>query len=236
MTLQNRAEELKEEQLSLKQTINEKSTASILIGIFATGQQTSNSQSTIEEDPKVEALLKRPASEIPDASKIPELPALILPGQHASKKMKAQCQQSEPNVVGDPAQADDGIDYELLGKDRSQCSPAELDAIRRERNRMHAKRTRDRKRLYTEQLATMCQNLENENQLLHVHLHRMDASHVIPERVPIQAKSQRESPKRRKTESVHAQISTLLKAASHTEDYLHEISDSCSATGDERGV
>lgn len=234
MTLQNRAEELKEEQLGLKQAINEKSTASILVGLFATGQTTTQHETKDAEDPEVEALLKRSVSEIPDASKIPELPALILPGQHASKKMKAQSEeQLQADDVLTP-RIDDGIDYELLGKDRSQCSPEELDAIRRERNRMHAKRTRDRKRLYTEQLATMCQHLEDENHLLHVHLNRMDDSHVIPERTPIA------DTKRRKTShdpgTVHSPISTLLKAASQTEDYLHEISDSCSATGDERGV
>jgi len=44
----------------------------------------------------------------------------------------------------------DDIDYELLSKDRSQCTPAELDQIRRERNRMHARRSRERKRARAE--------------------------------------------------------------------------------------
>ena len=42
---------------------------------------------------------------------------------------------------------DDGIDYALLSRDRNKCTQAELDQIRRERNRMHAKRTRDRKKV-----------------------------------------------------------------------------------------
>ena len=34
------------------------------------------------------------------------------------------------------------IDHELLTKDKSTCSSSELEMIRRERNRMHAKKTR----------------------------------------------------------------------------------------------
>merc|ERR1719148_257481 len=68
----------------------------------------------------------------------------------------------------------DGIDYELLGKDRSQCTPAELDQIRRERNRMHAKRTRDRKRLFMEEMAGICKVLEEENHILQQHLNYLN--------------------------------------------------------------
>jgi hypothetical protein len=114
----------------------------------------------------VEDLLRRPLDEIPDASKIPELPALILPGQHVSKKVKARGDTSEP--------PDDGIDYDLLGRDRSQCTPEELDKIRRERNRMHAKRTRDRKRLFIENLGAICSQLEEENVCLQNHLAKID--------------------------------------------------------------
>lgn len=38
------------------------------------------------------------------------------------------------------------IDHELLTKDKSMCSSSELEMIRRERNRMHAKKTRLRKK------------------------------------------------------------------------------------------
>lgn len=166
-TLQTRAEDLKEEQMQLKQQINEKSTASILVGLFATAGESEVSQQN--EDPEVEFLLRRPAEEIPDASKITELPALILPGQHNAKKSKA----AETPLK--EALPDDGIDYDLLGKDRSKCTPEELDKIRRERNRMHAKRTRDRKRLFMEEMSEMCKKLEEENTLLRNHLKTLDA-------------------------------------------------------------
>jgi hypothetical protein len=167
--LQQRAEELKEEQLGLKQTINEKNTADILLGLFR-----KSDDGQVQEDPVVENLLRRPMEAIPDPSKIPELPALILPGQHASKK-----------VMQLSSERSDGIDYELLGKDRSKCSPEELDKIRRERNRMHAKRTRDRKRIFMEEMADICRQLEDENDLLIEHLRTLDPDHEAVLKPPV---------------------------------------------------
>jgi hypothetical protein len=171
-TLQQSLDELKEEQMRLRQVINEKNTANILVGLFS-----SNGTNGVAEDPDIEMLLRRPAEEIPDVSKIPELPALILPGHHNSKKAKVQNQASSTeNDLDDDAHPqhqlipDDGIDYALLGKDRSKCTPDELDQIRRERNRMHAKRTRDRKRLLMEAMEKIIKKLEDENALLQGHL------------------------------------------------------------------
>jgi hypothetical protein len=182
--LQDRVAELKREQLRFRQVINEKATASILLGMFGKAAVQDEPSS---EDPEVDALMKRPVEEIPDASKIPELPALILPGQHSSKKIReaaaAASAQGEGAVGGAssslPQHAklpDDGIDYELLSKDRSKCTPAELDQIRRERNRMHAKRTRDRKRIFMEEMEVMISQLEGENQILANHLASLDGS------------------------------------------------------------
>jgi len=173
--LQSKAEELKEEQICLKQSINEKNTASILVGLLTKEKSCGN----LIEDPVVEELLCRPAEEIPDASKLPELPALILPGQHKSKKM-----MSSESVTSKQDLPDDGIDYELLGKDRSKCTPTELDQIRRERNRMHAKRTRDRKRLFMEEMAEMCKRLEDENIILQAHLDNLNGFTSSPQPTP----------------------------------------------------
>lgn len=164
-SLQSKAEKLKGEQINLKLTINEKNTANILCCLFSNNQ---GSQSSSGDDPKVENLLTRPEEEIPDPSKLPALQPLILPsGAQHSKRGNNNVQPPEelPN---------DGIDYELLGKDRSKCTPAELDQIRRERNRMHAKRTRDRKRLFMEEMAEMCKVLEGENLILQKHLDELN--------------------------------------------------------------
>jgi len=171
MNLQNRADNLKREQLRIRQVINEKTTASILVGLFSINN--GNSISSEAEDPKIEELLQRPLDSIPDASKIPELPALILPGQHNSRKQKIASSLLSSTSRSDGSKQclpDDGIDYKLLGKDRSKCTPAELDQIRRERNRMHAERTRDRKRLFMEEMEEVIKKLEEENSLLKNHL------------------------------------------------------------------
>lgn len=183
--LQSRADELKGDQLRLRQIINEKNTANILLGLFKSAEEEQDT-----EDPRVEQLLRRPIQDIPDASQVPELPALILPGQHASKKIKTAMNGNElPS---------DGIDYDLLGKDRSKCTPEELDRIRRERNRMHAKRTRDRKRLFTEQMSEICRQLGEENQILTQHLSKVDPDFVFEPTVApeeIESTSTSSSPK-----------------------------------------
>jgi hypothetical protein len=192
--LQNRADDLKLEQIRLKQSINEKNTANILVGLFQTGDDgatadgSDDDEAAVSTDPQVEVLLKRPTEEIPDASKIPELPALILPGQHTKKKSSSSStdgasDDNTPTAAADGEGAtpegdgqEDGIDYALLGKDRSSCTPAELDQIRRERNRMHAKRTRDRKRIFMEEMETMIKQLEDENALLQDHMDKLNES------------------------------------------------------------
>jgi Basic region leucine zipper len=193
--LQARAAELKTEQLQLKQIINEKNTATILVRLFAEGSPPDIASQ--DEDPIVEVVLRRPQEEIPDASNIPELPALILPGQHASKRIKANMQLSTDNCYSCSDLSLDGIDYELLGRDRSQCTAEELDLIRRERNRMHAKRTRDRKRIFTEKLAEICRQLEEENVLLHIHLKKIDPDYNYdpPLHNPTPSSSTQSSPK-----------------------------------------
>lgn len=66
--------------------------------------------------------------------------------------------------VAEMAQMD--IDLELLRKDRSQCTQQELDQIRRERNRMHAKRTRVRKKVQMEEIQGRIQKLAEMNQAM----------------------------------------------------------------------
>lgn len=181
-TLQGKADELKAEQIRLKQVINDKNTANILVGLFATSSSEKKDMcaaSVANEDPLIEELLRRTTSDIPDSTNISELPSLILPGQHASKKLKGSSPSSPESsssavATAAAAELDDGIDYDLLGKDRAACSPEELDKIRRERNRMHAKRTRDRKRIFMEELAEICRKLEDENDLLRSHLFQLD--------------------------------------------------------------
>jgi len=55
-------------------------------------------------------------------------------------------------------------------KRRSKYSPQERDKIRRERNRMHAKRTRDRKKMFLEASENVISNMETESYLLRSYL------------------------------------------------------------------
>eukprot|EP00554_Chaetoceros_debilis_P015970 CAMPEP_0194125652 /NCGR_PEP_ID=MMETSP0150-20130528/59577_1 /TAXON_ID=122233 /ORGANISM="Chaetoceros debilis, Strain MM31A-1" /LENGTH=487 /DNA_ID=CAMNT_0038819469 /DNA_START=870 /DNA_END=2330 /DNA_ORIENTATION=+ len=174
-TLETQVDELKSRQMQLKFLIEEKNTANILVELYTKcdDEDESSSGSGSASNPLglVDQLLKRSSDEIPDASKIPELPALILPGQHSNKR---KAQEGGVDVVQE--YPDDGIDYKLLSKDRSACSQEELDKIRRERNRMHAKRTRDRKRIFMEAMEAMIKQLAKENMLLQCHLERISDS------------------------------------------------------------
>lgn len=175
--LQDQVDDLRHEQIRIKQAINEKNTANILIGLFQNGES-SDTSTVPTADPEVEELLKRSPEDIPDASAIPELPALILPGNGKRKlpvTTGADSADGGEIVVVPDETLEDGIDYILLGKDRSACTSAELDQIRRERNRMHAKRTRDRKRIFMEEMEVMIKKLEYENSLLVSHAKNLNA-------------------------------------------------------------
>lgn len=71
---------------------------------------------------------------------------------------------AEKPRVGNPGDTERLL--ELSQKTRSECTPEELEQIRRERNRMHAKRTRDRKKLHLEATEGMIARLEQENRKL----------------------------------------------------------------------
>lgn len=223
-TLQSKAEELKAEQLKLRQIINEKNTATILVRLFAEGS--SPDSACQDEDPLVESVLRRPQEEIPNASNIPELPALILPGQHASKKIRANIQNPSDGFQCDVAV--DGIDFELLGRDRSQCTAEELDLIRRERNRMHAKRTRDRKRIFTEKLAEICRQLEEENTLLHLHLKKIDPDYTYdpPSRKSTPTSSSQSSPRMQPIARNHGSVSSVSLISQSSEGSISNNSKS----------
>jgi len=241
--LQGRADELKHEQIRLRQVINEKQTANILVGLFASADTKLDTM----DDPKIEALLRRPVEDIPDATKIPELPALILPGHHNTTRPRASTSCSEkpenkqpqhilPSIERLDSIPDDGIDYDLLGKDRSKCTPQELDRIRRERNRMHAKRTRDRKRLFMDEMEELIKALEDENKMLVNYLSKLGnemisytasetptAALVSPSLAPVAPNSNGQSPSpsflnkadfgRTDASQVVGQLKSLLAAA-----------------------
>ena len=68
------------------------------------------------------------------------------------------------------------VEPPILPKDRSLCTPAELEQIRRARNRMHAKRTRDRKKIQQEEVEDNINSLEQENAEIRERICRLGAS------------------------------------------------------------
>jgi len=174
--LEKKAVDLKQTQISLKLRINEKNTASILMAMIST-EVTPNVKKTAK-DGRIEDLLKRPSECIPEASKIPELPALLLPGHHNNRKREYSSVYCKKPVADGHEPPCDDIDYDLLARDRSTCTSTELDKIRRERNRMHAKRTRDRKRRFHDEMDRIIRQLEDENELLCDHLRILSEKHV----------------------------------------------------------
>lgn len=180
-TLQVRAEELKLEQLRLKQIINDRKTANILLEITSASSPTSlPSLSASPQLPAVfnsdiELILKRHNDDIPDGKKIMQETTAMVPS-HKAKLIRSMSVDDavlvddfdspgggKKNLTMNGKFPNDGIDYALLSRDRNKCTPQELDRIRKERNRMHAKRTRDRKKIFIQEMLNVIQVLDAEN-------------------------------------------------------------------------
>lgn len=152
------ADRLKEQQLRLVHAIHEKQTANILLSIYGGCSSTEETPVTPKETTSaLEQLLARSTEEIPDANCVPDLPAFDMPG-HLSKSLE---------VTMDVKTDDNGP---IQDKET-------VERIRRERNRLHAKRTRDRKRLFVQEMDTVCRQLEEENELLQNYLQDIDPNH-----------------------------------------------------------
>jgi len=107
-----------------------------------------------------EKILKRPTEDIPDVL-----------------KTIAYCNSSFPSH----GYSGDDINYNLIAKNKTKCSPSESDIIQRERNRLHARRTRYRKKRFLKMMNRIVVQLEAENDLLTVHLRNlcdMDAQNL----------------------------------------------------------
>ena len=108
---------------------------------FLIGVSANTKQDKIVIDPKVDKLLRREKKDIG----IPEVSIL-----HLHQKQNTG--------------------FRSLSKHRSYCTKAELIEIRRERQRIHARQTRDRKKIIIMQTQAMVKTLEQENALLTDHL------------------------------------------------------------------
>jgi hypothetical protein len=76
---------------------------------------------------------------------------------YADKTME-RIRQEVSNILAEEDDMD--IDTELLNRDKTSCTSDELDLIRRERNRMHAKRTRLRKKKMLQEMEAVSQAIQ----------------------------------------------------------------------------
>jgi hypothetical protein len=96
-----------------------------------------------------------------DPLKLEESPPSLNVSQYAriyTDKTIEKLRQEVSNILADNEDFD--IDQELLHRDKSSCTSNELDLIRRERNRMHAKRTRLRKKKMLQEMETVIYELK----------------------------------------------------------------------------
>eukprot|EP00595_Chromulina_sp_UTEXLB2642_P003475 CAMPEP_0196763314 /NCGR_PEP_ID=MMETSP1095-20130614/3820_1 /TAXON_ID=96789 ORGANISM="Chromulina nebulosa, Strain UTEXLB2642" /NCGR_SAMPLE_ID=MMETSP1095 /ASSEMBLY_ACC=CAM_ASM_000446 /LENGTH=229 /DNA_ID=CAMNT_0042116219 /DNA_START=162 /DNA_END=852 /DNA_ORIENTATION=- len=143
--LQKRLQELISEKLLLQSSQSESSVASILISL--SGNNSSNeseSNSIIEAD---------------------------ITSEENTSSCTSNKDLNESNLyrINSCDESNDEIDDReklLFQKDRSQCTTQELEMIRRERNRIHAKKTRLRKKRVLQEMEASIISLEEEVRLL----------------------------------------------------------------------
>lgn len=143
--LQQRMNELKEEGKRLRHMVDERNTVIILLGLNGSTPLTP-ALTTVDYgdldhiDTKDNSSLDKILSHLENLSGT--RPSLQLPGMESNEEDSAENHSINGNC-------DNLMDAKQPRK-RGKYSPKERQRIRRERNRMHAKRTRDRKKLFLE--------------------------------------------------------------------------------------
>ena len=74
---------------------------------------------------------------------------------------------------------DDGSDSEYDDNDAKQSNSIHVDDLRKERNRMHAKLTRDRKKMFTSRVQQMIHSLERQNSFMKNRIKSMEQTKTL---------------------------------------------------------
>jgi len=160
---QERVKVLEEENEKLKLSIEECNVASILISL---AKQDASSVLETSKCSLPERELSSTATEISREGSQEPLRAPIKRKRFVSNADEiASSKGSSKSAKKTQINWKSGIMCDENGEQR-QLSPSELDALRRERNRVHAKMTRDRKRMFMMNIEQNIANLERENQRL----------------------------------------------------------------------
>uniref|UniRef100_A0A7S2V3V7 BZIP domain-containing protein n=1 Tax=Fibrocapsa japonica TaxID=94617 RepID=A0A7S2V3V7_9STRA len=153
LSLQSRLEDVRKEREHLIRLVEECNTAAILLGLSDVIRKCDTTESHKDGEPE-EQSLKGKNNIAKEACKNPELRQLELELE-ADKKMK---QSSKCNGIN----WKDGYMIDGNGNTK-KLSLQELEVLRRERNRAHAKLTRDRKKAYIKMIEQMVERFEKEN-------------------------------------------------------------------------
>lgn len=171
-TLQARVAELQEEGARLEEAVKDCATANILLGL--SNPALAACVQTCFKSRADAALTEAMAST--GESDEPPSPTAERPGTPTDEApADDDAGDGEPAADGRASASSSGLasarptihwknGYTLdANGGRKNLSPAELDKMRRERNRLHAKMTRDRKKVYIETLSRAVTDLEEEN-------------------------------------------------------------------------
>mmetsp|Transcript_36505 Transcript_36505/g.123589 ORF Transcript_36505/g.123589 Transcript_36505/m.123589 type:complete len:275 (+) Transcript_36505:283-1107(+) len=205
-TLQSRVQELQDEGARLEAALQDCSTANILLGLsnpaiarpvaaaFARERVTNSDLAAAMNETEDEPSSPRSAFGERDddehtvraVSRSTSAASDRFDNQDASSSDGADepCVASAKGALGAKPTIHWKNGYTLDGDGRRRdLSPGELDQMRRERNRLHAKMTRDRKKVYIETLSRAVADLEDENRRVREALaHQLNATVVEPER------------------------------------------------------
>jgi len=162
-SLQKRVKELQEENKLLKQTIEECSIASILLGL------SSGEMMDSDKDPELTGIESVMASTVQEKTFFTvtgKRKRFVSDADINPPPMELKIKGKTTFVGGTNSKAQinwkTGVYLDDEGK-HQQLTPDELEELRRERNRMHAKMTRDRKKLFISSVEKTIADLEEHN-------------------------------------------------------------------------
>ncbi|CAM9663933.1 unnamed protein product, partial [Chrysoparadoxa australica] len=165
--MQLQVQELLEEQRQLQQALKDRRTANIMVGMAVEGDGLRDSPHDTASDTPIKEEMY-PEGQPGDRSFLSG--KMRSEGGNASGSGSGSGCDSNVNTAGSDLGSEDttqpsesGTDLDQLKKEKVDCTPEGLEKIRRERNRLHAKRTRDRKRLFLEETETSIARLEEQN-------------------------------------------------------------------------
>lgn len=190
-SLQGKVKELQDESKLLKQTIEECSIASILLEL-SNGDERRN-QKVDEDAMGIEKIISKSVEERTFFTVNGKRKRFVSDADCNPPPMKLKIKGKVTLIGGNNNKAQinwkTGVYVDEDGQQK-QLTPTELEGLRRERNRMHAKMTRDRKKLFISSVEKTIADLEEHNKKMREILAKQALRHsscVTPDLGPMEA-------------------------------------------------